>query len=182
MLNITVPEANLYDEESSTFFTAPGATLMLEHSLVSLSKWEAIHEKPFLDGKVKTSEETQSYVHCMNLAPVSSMDVYKRLSDEDLSAIAGYIDSKQTATWFKEDPNARASSEIITAEIIYYWMIAHSIPNEYQYWHLNKLTTLIKVCNEKNKPAKRSKMPSREQNQSRAMLNKQRQTQLGHSG
>lgn len=182
MLTINIPEVELYDEESSTFFKSPGATLLLEHSLVSLSKWEAIHGKPFLDGNTKTTAETRSYVGCMNLAPVPSEAIYKRLSDEDVNAIADYIDSKQTATWFREDPYARPSTEIITNEIIYYWMIAHSIPESYQYWHLNKLLTLIKVCNEKNKPAKRSKMGSRDMATSRSMLNKQRKTEMGTTG
>lgn len=182
MLTINIPESELYDESSSTFFKSPGATLLLEHSLVSLSKWEAIHGKPFLDGKAKTTEETRSYVSCMNLAPVPSEAVYKKLSDENVKAISEYIDSKQTATWFKADPYAKPSNEIITNEIIYYWMIAHSIPFETQTWHLNKLLTLIKVCNEKNKPAKRSKMGTRDTATSRRMLNAQRKAELGTSG
>ena len=182
MLTINIPKAHLYDEESETFFTSPGASLMLEHSLVSLSKWETIHGKPFLDGKTKTTEETQSYVSCMNLAPVEDDKVYKRLTDEDVKAISEYIDSKQTATWFKKDPFAKPSTEIITNEIIYYWMIAHNIPFETQYWHLNKLLTLVRVCNEKNKPAKRSKMGTRDMASTRSMLNSQRKAQLGTSG
>lgn len=182
MLTIEIPEAKLFDEESNTFFTSPGATLLLEHSLASLSKWESIWNKPFLDGSTRTDEETRGYVSCMNLAPVPSEDVYNKLSSEQVSQIAAYINSKQTATWFTEDPYARPSSEIVTAEIVYYWMIAHNIPPEYQYWHFNKLLTLIKVCNEKNKPAKRSKMGTRDQAASRRMLNKQRQAELGTKG
>lgn len=182
MLTINIPEVELFDEETNLFLKSPGATLLLEHSLVSLSKWESIHGKPFLDGKTKTTEETHSYVSCMNLAPVPSEVVYTKLSDEDVSLISAYIDSKQTATWFKEDPSARPSSEVITNEIIYYWMIAHTIPFETQYWHLNKLLTLIKVCNEKNKPAKSSKMGTRDQADSRRMLNAQRKAELGSTG
>jgi len=182
MLTITIQEKELFDEASQVFFKLPSATLMLEHSLVSLSKWESIWGKPFLDGTKKTTEETRSYVACMNLAPVPSEEVYKYISDEDVVRISEYIDSKQTATWFKQDPTARPSNEIVTAEIIYYWMIAHTIPFEAQYWHLNKLITLIKVCNEKNKPARKSKMPTRDMAASRRMLNQQRKTQLGTSG
>lgn len=183
MLTINIPESQLYDEESETFFTTPGATLLLEHSLVSLSKWESIWNKPFLNGKTKTSEETRSYVAYMNLAPVPSEEVYKKLSDADVKAIAEYIDSSQTATWFKPDPTAsKTSSEAITGEIIYYWMIAHTIPFEAQYWHLNRLITLIKVCNEKNKPAKRSKMGSNDLAASRRALNEQRRAELGTAG
>lgn len=182
MLIINIPASELYDEASEKFISSPSETLMLEHSLVSLSKWEALWSKPFLDGVTKTTEETRSYLSCMNLAPVISETVYTRVSDEDTKRIAEYIDSKQTATWFKKDPFARTSTEIITNEIIYYWMIAHTIPFEAQYWHLNRLLTLIKVCNEKNKPAKTSKMGTREQAQSRRQLNAQRKTDLGTTG
>lgn len=182
MLTINIPEVELYDEESRKFFYSPGATLQLEHSLVSLSKWEAIHGIPFLDGKSKTTEQTHSYISCMNLASVVSEEVYDKLSDADVELISAYIASKQTATWFKPNPNARPNSEIITGEIIYYWMISHSIPFETQTWHLNKLLTLIQVCNEKNKPATKSKMGTRDQADSRRMLNAQRRSQLGTSG
>lgn len=182
MLTITIPDAELYDEETRMFFVSKGATLLMEHSLVSLSKWESIHGKPFLDGKTRTTSETQSYVGCMNVAPVYDEEVYKKLSDDNIQEISEYISSKQTATWFKPDPNAKTNSEIITGEVIYYWMIAHSIPFEAQYWHLNRLLTLIQVCNEKNKPARSSKMATREQAQSRRMLNAQRKAELGTTG
>lgn len=184
MLTIDIPAAELFDERTSQFISSPSATLMLEHSLASLSKWEAKHGKPFLDGVTKTTLETRSYIACMNLSPVPSETIYERLSDENVTAIAEYIDSKQTATWFREDPTLSRgrNTDIITNEIIYYWMIAHSIPFETQYWHLNKLLTLIKVCNEKNKPAKKSKMPTRDQLTSRQMLNEQRKAQLGTTG
>ena len=183
MLFIDIPDTELFDESTSKFLTSKGTTLLLEHSLVSLSKWESIHCKPFLDGKTKTTAETHSYISCMNLAPVPSAEVYEKLSDDDVRVISEYISSKQTATWFKEVPGGnRPSNEIVTNEIIYYWMIAHSIPLDAQYWHLSKLLTLIQVCNEKNKPAKRSKMGTREQASSRRSLNAQRKTELGTSG
>lgn len=181
MLFIQIPEQKFeegFDERSNTFLpakpTLPPEALLLEHSLVSLSKWESLTKKPFLDGKPRTTEETQLYVSCMNLAPVSSEKVYSRLTDADINAISAYIDDANTATWFKPDPNARKSGEIITSEVIYYWMIAHSIPKEHELWHLNRLLTLIKVCNEKNKPARRSKMGSRDLAASRRALNDQR--------
>lgn len=182
MLSIEIPESELYDEESQRFFKSPGATLLLEHSLVSLSKWEVIWGKPFLNGVKKTTDETRSYIDCMNLAPVDSLDIYRKLSNADMLAISNYIDAKQTATWFIADPYAKPSTEAITSEIIYYWMIAHNIPFETQYWHLNRLTTLIKVCNEKNKPATKSRMGRQEQAQSRRMLNAQRKAQMGTNG
>lgn len=183
MLFITIEESEVYDEGQNKFLTLKGGNLLLEHSLVSLSKWEAFYSRPFLDGKTKTTEETHKYVSYMNLAPEAAEDIYTRLTNAQLQEIADYIGSKQTATWFKEDPSSRKSSgEIVTNEIIYYWMIAHSIPLEAQYWHLTKLMTLIKVCNEKNKPAKQSKMGTREQLQSRRMLNEQRKAELKTTG
>lgn len=182
MLTIHIPEEEYFNDDTQQFVMLPSTTLLLEHSLASLSKWESIWEKPFLDGTNKTNEETRSYVACMNLAPAPSDEIYKRLSDANVVQISAYIDSKQTATWFKVDGPQRASTEIVTAEIIYYWMVAHSIPFEAQYWHLNRLTTLIKVCNEKNKPAKKSKMGTRDMAASRRMLNQQRKTQLNTSG
>lgn len=183
MLLIDIPEIEFYDEGQNKFLTSKGTTLLLEHSLASLSKWETIYSKPFLDGKTKSTEETHKYIMCMNLAPTPSDDVYKKLSDDNIREISLYISSKQTATWFKEGPGGnRPSTEIVTNEIIYYWMIAHSIPFEAQYWHLSKLLTLIQVCNEKNKPAKRSKMGTREQASSRRSLNAQRKSELGTSG
>jgi len=183
VLTIVIPDVDLYDDESSMFFKSQGATLLLEHSLVSLSKWEAIWTKPFLDGISRTTEETRSYVACMNLAPVYSEDIYKRLSDDNVREVAAYIDSKQTASWFKDDLAVRTgNSDIITNEVIYYWMISHTIPMETQYWHLNRLLTLIKVCNEKNKPASKSKMGTREQAMSRDALNKKRKAELNTTG
>lgn len=182
MLTIDIHEVELYDEKSQTFFKAPGATLLLEHSLVSLSKWEVIWGKPFLDGKTKTTPESLSYISCMNLAPVPDENIYKRLSNEQVKEISEFIDAKHTATWFKPDPFAKPNTDIITNEIIYYWMIAHNIPFESQYWHLNRLLTLIKVCNEKNKPARRSKMGTRDMASSRRMLNQQRKAELGTTG
>ena len=182
MLFISIPEIELFDESVSHFVKTPSESLLLEHSLASLSKWESIHEKPFLDGVTKTTEQTESYIHCMNLAPVSDMKVYSRISNEDHKQIATYIQSKQTATWFKPAGDVRPSTEIITSEIIYYWMIAHNIPLEAEYWHLERLLTLIKVCNEKNKPATKSKMGTKEQAASRSMLNRQRKAKTGTTG
>lgn len=182
MLEVIVPDAELFDDESQTFFTREGGRLVLEHSLVSLSKWESKWEKPFLDGTPKTTEQTQSYVECMCLHPVSDPEIFKKLSDENVKQIADYIDSKQTATWFTPDPHAAPSREIITNEIIYFWMVGHSIPMEAQYWHLNKLMTLLRVCSEKNKPATKSKLGKQDLAMQRRMLNQQRKAELNTTG
>ena len=130
-------------------------TLRLEHSLVSLSKWESKWHRPFLSTKDKTNEEILDYVKCMTLTQGVKDEVYTRLSHENLRDIKDYIDNPMTATIIYEDKSQSSNKEPITAELIYYWMIAHQIPSEYRKWHLNQLLTLIRICNIKNAPPKK---------------------------
>lgn len=154
MLKITIPSVDLYDEEREEFINSKEQSLQLEHSLVSISKWESKWKKPFLSKGEKTIEETIDYVRCMcttqNIDPLT----YKMLTNENLLQVRNYIEDEMTATTFSND-NKTINREIITAEIIYYWMIALNIPFECQKWHLNKLLTLINVCNIKNSPPKK---------------------------
>lgn len=180
MLTITVPGVESFDEEKQEFVTTEATVLVLEHSLVSLSKWESIFEKPFLGPDKKTSEETYAYIQAMCVEGELTDEVMSRLTEENVTTINSYIESKMTATWFKELPNRPGSREIITAEIIRYWMIALNVPLEYETRHLNQLFTLIKVINEKNKPAK--KMSRSEMLSQRASLNAQRRQSLGTNG
>lgn len=161
MLQITIPDRpkiEAWDEGTNTFVTIPfvkGATLQLEHSLISLSKWESKWCKPFLTAKDKTVEETVDYIKCMTLTQNVRPEVYEILTEENFKQINDYIGSPMTATTFREDKKQKRNREIITAELIYYWMIALNIPFECQKWHLNKLLTLVRVCNVKNEPPKK---------------------------
>lgn len=180
MLKITVPGIELYDEVREEFTTADGFTLELEHSLVSLAKWESIFEKPFLSKDPKTDAEVMAYIQAMLVTPDVPADVFSRFSQGTFEQINQYIDARMSATWFSDKDKGARSREIITAELIYYWMISFQIPMECQYWHLNRLFTLIRIFNIKNAPQKkmsRSEIAARNRE-----LNAQRKAQLGTSG
>lgn len=179
MLEITIPGVELYDERTNEFIYYDDETLQLEHSLVSISKWEANWCKPFLHGKDKTSEEILDYIKCMTITDGVPDDLYSRLTPENYSMINDYIGRPMTATTFPEDNN-RTNREIITSEIIYYWMVSFNIPFECQYWHLNRLLTLVRVCNVKNNPPK--KMSQNEVLARNRALNEARRKQLNTRG
>lgn len=179
MLEIVLQLEEGFSDASNEFFNLSEVRVELEHSLVSLSKWESKFEKPFLGGKDKTSAELLWYIGAMVLTPNLPEGILHRLSEQNVAEINAYINAKMTATWFSEEQN-KPSTEIITAEIIYYWMIALNIPFECQYWHLNRLLTLVQVCNRKNAPAK--KMSKNEILARQRMLNAQRRAELGTKG
>jgi len=156
MLRITIPIGiEQWDEIKEEFTYPKEQTLSLEHSLVSLSKWESKWNKPFLSKEEKTLEETLDYIKCMTLTQNVDSDVYNWITVSCMTQINQYIDAPMTATTFREEKNRKPNREQITAEIIYYWMIALNIPFECQKWHLNRLLTLIRVCNIKNRPSKK---------------------------
>lgn len=179
MLTIKVSETELFDEDKEEFVEI-GFNLELEHSLVSLSKWESHFEKPFLSDKPKTNEETLWYVRAMTVTKNVPEKVYNLLNKYHFEQISEYIDAKMTATWFSDIVEQKNNREVITAEIIYYWMVQLQIPFECENWHLNRLITFIRVCNQKNAPKK--KMNPREAAQQMRDLNRRRREELGTSG
>lgn len=178
MLVIKVQTDECFDEVTNEFVYTT-FDLRLEHSLVSLSKWESKYEKPFL-GEDKSSEELFYYIKCMTINEEVPDSVYMCMSDYNIQQINTYINAKMTATWFSELETEKPSREIITAELLYYMMIALNIPFECQHWHIKRLLTLIKVCNLKNTPKK--KMNMKELAQRNRALNAQRRAQLKSSG
>lgn len=178
MLNIVVPDQEFFNEETQEFFTLKGQTLQLEHSLVSLSKWESKWNKPFLSKNEKTLKETIDYIKCMTITQNVKPYIYDMLTNENILDINKYIDSPMTATTFNVQNTP--SREIVTSEIIYYWMISLNIPLECQKWHLNRLLTLIRVCNLKNTPSK--KMSKKEIMSRNAALNAARRKKLNTKG
>lgn len=176
MLKITVLGDEKFDNESQMFLTVGDVVLEFEHSLVSLSKWEQIWEKPFLGSGSRPEKETLSYFSCMCLTPDIPPEVFSRMSEENLNDIQKYINSQMTATWFSETAQSRPSREVITADVIYYWMMSLNIPLECQEWHLNRLFTLIRVFERKN--SKPKKMSAAE----RRALNARQQAHYGTTG
>ena len=180
MLRITIPAVEQWDEAKQEFIYTKEQTLSLEHSLVSLSKWESKWCKAFLTKDEKTFEETLDYIKCMTLTQNVDPEVYNYLTNGNIKEINEYIEAPMTATYFSDEKTSKTSREQVTAELIYYWMIALNIPFECQKWHLNRLLTLIKVCNIKNQPPKkRSKKDIMSRN---AALNAARRKRLNTKG
>lgn len=184
MLDIYIPPKEFYDEDTETFIYPSGGMLHLEHSLISLSKWEMKWGKPFLDHRIsKTREESTDYVRCMTVGKELDSLTYATIQDNQMDIINDYIGAPMTATWFsKTNENGRGMSrEIITNELIYYWMIQFQIPFECEKWHLNRLMTLIRVCNIKQAgPGK--KMSKRELMERNTRLNAERKARLKTKG
>ena len=153
MLEILVPEREFYDDDTNQFVVIKPTRLSLEHSLISLSKWESKWKKPFISSE-KSDEEVVDYIRCMTLTQNVNPFVYFCLSKNNLKSVTDYIDDPMTATKIN-NAQKKGNKEIITAEIIYYWMVTLNIPFECQKWHLNKLLTLIEVCSIKNQPPKK---------------------------
>jgi hypothetical protein len=179
VLEIKVGAIEWYDESKSLFMSEGGIELQLEHSLVAVSKWEQKYEKPFLGKQAKDPNEVLDYVLCMVVGEIPRGDILEKVSERNLEEIQKYLNQKMTATWFRET-GAPRTSEVITSELIYYWMTAFNIPWEAQHWHINRLFTLIRIANEKQ--AKPKKMGRQEAAARQRELNAQRRAQLGTKG
>lgn len=180
MLRLNIPAGDYWDEETQEIMHSDGKIVLLEHSLVSLAKWESRWKKPFFSKEQKSKVETLDYIRCMTLTPDVDRKIYVMLTNSDINAVNQYINDPMTATTFASHGYEKPSREIITAELIYYWMTALQIPFECQHWHLNRLLTLVRVCNIKNQPKKkRSQKDIASQN---AKLNAERRKRLGTSG
>lgn len=179
MLKITIPAIEQYDEANEEFVTSKEQVLLVEHSLVSLSKWESKWCKPFLTKEEKTLEESIDYIKCMTITQNVNNDVYTFVTNQNVTQVREYLEAEMTATTLTYEKKT-INRDIITAEIIYYWMIALNIPFECQKWHLNRLLTLINVCNIKNSPPK--KMGRKELVRRNAALNAARKQKLHSEG
>lgn len=184
MLELVIPETEVFDEVRNEFYIVDKVVLHLEHSLVALSKWESEFQTAFITKEDRTVEQTYAYISHMSLdGPIDRSTLY-RLTNDHISQISEYIDRRMTATWLSENekvrPKGPITAEVITAELIYYWMIALDIPTEFQHWHLQRLLTLIQVTNLKNQPAK--KMPRKETMSRQRALNEARRAKYGSSG
>ena len=181
MISITIPAGELYDFSKEEFIVIKDHTLLLEHSLVSIAKWESKWEKPFLGDEKKTKTEIIDYIRCMTITQNVDPVVYNFITDQNIEDVSKYIEAPMTATWFSEKNTGPViNKEVVTAEIIYYWMITFNIPVEFQKWHLNRLLTLIKVCSIKNAP--KEKMRKSEILSKYKALNQARKAKLHTNG
>lgn len=179
MLKITIPAGELFDERTSEFISIKEQSLQLEHSLVSLSKWEARWKKPFLSKEEKTHHESIDYIKCMTVTQNVKPEAYMFIDNSIIEYVSKYIELPMTATTF-HDRDKKTNRDVITAEIIYYWMVTLQIPFECQKWHLNRLFALINVCSIKNQPPKKmGRKATMEQHRS---INAARRNRLRNKG
>lgn len=183
MLEILIPDQEYWDESKREFINIKGVTLQLEHSLISLSKWESKWKKAFLAKNDKTPEQTLDYIRCMTLNRNVNPAVYAALTQSDIAAITEYINDPMTATTINDYGKKKASAvrgDVVTSELVYYWMIQFQVPVEFERWHINRLLTLIRVCEIKAGGGK--KMSKREIMSRNAALNAQRRAKLHSKG
>ena len=180
MLKILIKGGELFNEQTGEFESIKGQTLQLEHSLMSVYKWESKWHKPFLKTEEKTEEEMLDYIRCMTITQNVDPKIYGFLTIDNINEIKAYMEDTMTATTFNEKDNPKSRQKVVTSELIYYWMTALQIPFECEKWHLNRLLTLIRVCNIENTPKK--KMGKNDIYKQNAMLNAERRRLLNTTG
>lgn len=181
MLTIQIPETELFDENTNEFIKIKGRTITLEHSLVSVSKWESKWKEPFLEKTERTIEQMQDYIRCMTLTQNVDPLSYKAIDIDTINRVIEYMGDPMTATTFSNNGGHNAKKEVVTNELVYYWMSALQIPfDPCQKWHLNRLMVLIKIASEKNQPPK--KMSKSEIMRQNKALNAQRRAKYKTRG
>lgn len=184
MLDIIISDSEIFDDDKEEFVVVKGGNFTIEHSLLSISKWEAKWKIPFFKDGERTLEQTLDYIKCMTITPKVDESLYYKLTNDDFAKIDEYIHDPMTATTFNEIEENNGSigkrGRVITSELIYYYMIAYQIPQEYQKWHINRLMTLIKICNIENQPPK--KMSRSELNKRNRALNAARRKKFHSNG
>lgn len=181
MISIKIEDLDLWDEKKQEFISVKGQTIQLEHSLVSMSKWEAKWHKPFLSIADKTREETLDYIRFMTITQNVNPLLYKGIADTDIAMVNEYITNPMSAYTFRKEEGKGSVWRDITSEEIYYYMVAYQIPFECQKWHFNRLMTLIRICDQKNKPEK-NKMRPREYAKMRSKINSARRAKMNTRG
>lgn len=176
MLEIEVVLGESFDETTEKFVKSETVRLQLEHSLVSLSKWEAIHEKPFLSSQQRTDEETISYIKAMIVGSEPSPEVFYKLLSDHIDLIMKYVSAKATGTFLPEQPNNSSRREVITSEKIYYWMSKLNIDMSCERWHLNKLFSYLRLHAVLEGPKKKMTL------EERRTLNAQRKKEWNTTG
>lgn len=179
MITIVIPERELFDGRSNEFVTFPEAKLVLEHNLISVSKWEMKWKKPFLTDAQKTAEEVIDYVRCMTINEGVPDNAYNRLTRANIQEIEQYLSQPMTATTINRR-GKRGSKRVITSELIYCWMIQLGIPKEFEEWPLNRLMVLIEVCNIESQP--KQKMSKKDQASLYRSQNAARRARTGSKG
>ena len=174
MFTLHIPIEERFNEETNEF-TSETLAVELEHSLASISKWESKWELSFLSTEDKTPEQLVGYLHDMCRTPNVPEDIFFRMTPQNNEDLNKYLQSKMTATWFSDEPQNPTKRDIITAEIIYNWMIVFNIPFEFEHRHLNQLLTLIRVCHKKSESPK--KQSRSEQLARHRALNEERRRQ-----
>lgn len=188
VLKLDIPKGEWWDDENERFVMTNPCVLNMEHSLISIYRWESKYKRAFLNEKdQKTKDELIDYFRMMTISKPASDKVYELISEnaELISKISEYLEDTMTATTFAINDagdSYNPKKTIITAEIIYYWMVTFSIPFECEKWHLNKLFTLIRVCAIKNQPPNQNKMPKSELYARNRELNAKRKAEFNTRG